>query len=294
MPLELLSDTLIQLDIASLMTFRSVSQRAMQVVDSIPQFRTIVRHSLSSLRSIISVEAGPYITCQDLCRVIGDFRCEDCNDFAGYIYVLNCSRVCFLCFSKKDRYLPLTPSEACRAFGIDRRLAMASRKLKSVPGCYSPNEKASSTRLILIDPESARVAGIAFHGSALAMEQHVARVASEQSAKYRERLSRRADGEPGPSPRQPPRPAGVARSLTSFAKRFMAVVRAPSVASLEASTEWGFHCVGCERQYDRRPLHWRRKFTMDTFGDHLVQCGPILSDKHVLPQSSPPKEDLVG
>ncbi|KAF2207767.1 hypothetical protein CERZMDRAFT_50397 [Cercospora zeae-maydis SCOH1-5] len=172
LPLEVLDDVLVQLDLRSLMDFRAVNQRAMRAVDAIPQFRTIVKHSASSLRGILSIEAASDSTCQDLYQAISSPRCELCNDFGGYIYLLNCSRVCFLCFSENDRYLPLSPFEVTYNYGLDRNHIVGLRRMRSIPGRYSPNEKDCPTRLLLVDRESARGAGIALHGSALAMEQH--------------------------------------------------------------------------------------------------------------------------
>ncbi|KAM3423853.1 hypothetical protein BST61_g1250 [Cercospora zeina] len=226
LPLEILDDVLIQLDLRALMDFRAVNQRAMQVVDSIPQFRTIVKHSTSSLRGILSIEAGSDSTCRDLYQALSSARCELCNDFGGYIYLLDCSRVCFLCFSENDRYLPLSSVEVAHNYGLDRSHVARLRRMKSVPGCYSPNEKKCPTRLLLVDRESARGAGIAFHGSALAMEQHVARAASTKLEKQRERTARRLEGASGPD-QSPSLSVSGRNGRLLYAKRFMAIVRAP-------------------------------------------------------------------
>lgn len=281
LPLEILSEILAQVDIRSLMDFRRVNQRAMQVVDSISQFRTIVRHCPNSLRGILSVEAGSYISCQDLYCTLRTSRCEKCDDFGGYIYVLDCSRVCFLCISERHEYLPLSASDAIRSFGINRMLLASLHSMRSVPGCYSPNQRNCRTRLLLIDSESARRAGVARHGSVLAMEQHVARAASKSLEEYHKRVSQKAAGVPGPVPRQPPS-AMVRGKRTGDARRFMAAVHAPWVDMPTNSAEWGFHCVGCERQYRCRPLHWRRKYIVNTFNDHILECGRIINGSHCL------------
>nr|POE47571.1 hypothetical protein CFP56_00902 [Quercus suber] len=246
----------IPLETLNAVLVRRVSQRAMQVINSLPQFRTIIRHGISSLRGILSVEAG--------------------------------SRVCFLCCSEQTRYLPLSSAEVSRSFGLGRKLLTSLRKMRSVPGCYSPNENSCRTRLVLTDPESARRAGIAFHGSALAIEQHVTRAASMKMEVYCAKVARKARGVPGPTPRQPPSMSVRANPNVALAKRCMAIVCAPSLFSpIASSAEWGFHCVGCQRLSRSRPLHWRRKYTVDTFDDHILQCGPIVDDKHCSPDDKP-------
>lgn len=103
LPVELLSDMLVQIDLRSPTDFPRVNQRVMQVVDSIPQYQTIVKHGLAPLRGILILETGLRISCQDLFRTLRKPQCEDCDDFGGFIYVLTCSRVCFLCFSEECR-----------------------------------------------------------------------------------------------------------------------------------------------------------------------------------------------
>lgn len=276
LPLEIISDILVRLPLRSLMEFRSVNQRAMDVVNSIPQFQLITRSTISPLRGILSVEAGLHITCQDLFRAFTSSTCEGCEDFAGFIYLLDCTRVCFLCFSEKLRYLPLTAAEVLRTYGLSRKFLSDLVQMKSIPGCYSPNEKKCPARLDLIDPESARRAGIALYGSSDAMEQHVARVVYAKADNRRARVDGRAQ-----STLSTTAIGGTPR--LAFAKRFMAVVRAPMVNVPTGSIEWGFHCVGCKRQYRQRPLHWRRKFTPDTFKLHVEYCGPVVNGEHVPP-----------
>lgn len=60
----------------------------------------------------------------------------------------------------------------------------------------------------------------------------------------------------------------------------MAVVRAPSMSLPAASKEWGFYCEGCRDQTRSRPLHWRRKYTVETFKDHILQHGHIVDGVH--------------
>lgn len=280
LPLEVLSATLVQLDLRSLTDFRRVNRRAMEVVDSVPQYKTIVVHAPASLRGILSIETGLWISCQDLYEKICTAECEQCGDFGGFLYLITCKRVCFLCLSEEPNYLPLLRSDAIRRFGLNPNLVASSPHMRSIPGYYSPNEKISRARLTLVDFEFARRAGIALHGSVSLMEQHVSHLANKRLEKYHERLSRRVAGAE-PNPRRPP--SGDAwDGRSSNPRRFMAIVHAPWLNLRTKSLEWGFHCVGCQKKYERRPLHWRRKFTTGTFNDHIRQCGDIMDRISVL------------
>lgn len=69
-------------------------------------------------------------------------------------------------------------------------------------------------------------------------------------------------------------------------RRFMAVVGAPWINKLTNAAAWGFHCIGCKKQYRSRPLHWRRKYCLETFDDHIEQCGRIVNGQHCLADSA--------
>lgn len=279
LPLEVLSNILVQTDLRSLTNFRSVNQRANQVVDSIPEFQAIVKQSPAPLRGILSIETGYRISCRDLFRTLCTAECEECGDFGGYISLLTCSRVCFLCFCENPKYLPLSGPEVMRAFGVPHGVVASLPGMRSVRGRFSPSERKCRERLALIDVGSARDAAVAFHGSITAMEQHVAEVASKRTEDYQVRLSKMVAGGQGPKPRQPP--ATIARDThSSNPRRFMAICRAPSIQLSAMAGEWGFHCIACRGQYYSRPWHWRRKYTAETFAEHIQQCGPIVRGSH--------------
>jgi hypothetical protein len=173
--------------------------------------------------------------------------------------------------------LPLSVLEAERKFGIHRRLLAPMLAVNSIPGCYSPNEYIRKARLTLIDSESARQIGIAYHGSTESMEQYVA----EAGQKKLEAYQRRVAGDSGTSSRRR-LGTSVQEGRISDPRRFMAVVRAPWTKRFTNAVEWGFHCVGRKRKYRARPLHWRRKYCFETFSDHIEECGRVHDGEHHL------------
>lgn len=107
LPLELLCNTLLKTDIRSLTDFRCVNARAMEVVNSILEYQLILRNCPALLRGLLSTGLGSSFSCEDLFRTLNAYDCATCGDFAGFIYILTCRRVCFLCFSEKPEYFPL-------------------------------------------------------------------------------------------------------------------------------------------------------------------------------------------
>jgi hypothetical protein len=180
-----------QLDLRTLTDFRRVSQRATEVIESIPQYKEVSKHARNVLRGILSIETGRWITFETLYDKLCAAECEQCGDFGGCLYILTCKLVCFLCFSEDGKYLPLLHSHAIRKFGISRQNLDQLPGMRSIPGTYSPNEKKGRGRLALVDSESALCAGIALHGSSSAMEQYVSDMA-QKLREYSERVLRAA------------------------------------------------------------------------------------------------------
>jgi hypothetical protein len=279
LPVELLGLVLLQTDLCSLIDFRLINNRAMQVVDSLIEHKSIQRHAPDLLRGILSVEMGPHISIQTLFATLKGFKCEDCGDFAGFIYLLTCRRVCFYCFTEKPMYFPLTIPEAERKFGIHRRLLTPLPAVKTLPGRYSPDKFKRKARLTLIDSESARQIGIAYHeGSSALMESRVATAESKKMDSWRMKVEADSQGDTGATPRRRRPAAIVQEGPYEDPRRFMTIVHAPWIRQATNAAEWGFHCVGCNNY---RPLHWRRKYCAETFDEHIKECRRIFSDGRV-------------
>ncbi|KAJ2985879.1 hypothetical protein NUW58_g5298 [Xylaria curta] len=172
LPPELLAEILCQLDLRTLLDFRYVNRRAADLVNYLPQYKGITTHARNALRGILSIETGRWITCAALYEKLCTPVCEQCGDFGGYLYLLTCKRVCFLCLSRNPIYLPLPPGRASRKFGLQRQIVERLPRMKAIPGTYSPNEKKVA-KCTLVDYESALHAGVALHGSLDAMLKRV-------------------------------------------------------------------------------------------------------------------------
>ncbi|CAK3945229.1 Cyclin-like F-box [Lecanosticta acicola] len=279
LPYELIAEILALLDLRSLFDFRRVNQRAMQAIDALPQLKQILKYNVTLVRAMLSVEVGSRYSCTELLDTLKARDCRHCGDFAGYIDVLQCKRVCFLCFSQEQKdYLPLTAAQACQKFGIDRSRLLNLSHMKAVPGRYSPNDKLCRKRSVLYDPESAQQAGTAWHGSQEAMRKAAADHLAQKVLEYENRMEEYLSGVIQSKPRRPTGSPEEHDGRSSNPRRYMAIVRAPSLA--EGISISGFHCTGCQREYRSRPLHWRRKYTDETFRTHIQQGGVIRDGRH--------------
>lgn len=123
----------------------------------------------------------------------------------------------------------------------------------------------------------ARQARITLHGSIYSMEAYVCEMACKRLNIYHTKLSLRRNG----TNLWPPRLEDSFDGLDSNPKRFMGDVRAPFFNGQTVDLDWGFHCLACKAHHYGRPLHWRRKYTTDTFQDDLRKCGKIIEGERV-------------
>jgi hypothetical protein len=150
LPLELVSEILLALDIPTLTSFRRVNRRAMELVDSLHQYRSILKHCPNILRAIVSTNASSY-TCRVLYDTLCNTKCSSCDRFGGYLYLITCRRVCYFCFSRNLIYFPLSAWQAAKLTGLSRRDLKRLPHLVSLPGRYTASAKLSKGRTMLFD-----------------------------------------------------------------------------------------------------------------------------------------------
>lgn len=278
LPLEMIHMVLIRLDIQSLNEFRRVNKSARLITDAIPQYKRILAHVPASIRGSLNINTARFFSCLDLYEKLSTAECDTCGDFGGYLYLVTCRRVCFLCFTEKTEYLPVLRKDAIRKFGLGPEHLASIPYMKSFPGRYSPRGIKCRRREALYDYAAARQTGIAVHGSINAMEEHASEMARKQLEVYNTKLSLRR---PTRTNLRLPRLEDPFDGRCSNPKRFMGIIRAPFFSAQTIAPDWGLHCFACKPSHYGRPLHWRRKFTVDSFRDHIRECGEITEGKHI-------------
>ena len=248
LPLELLIEVLLQLDIPSLTRFRGLNRRTMELVNSVHQYTAIIEQCPNIIRAIVSIQADGF-DCSTLYRTLCTSRCFTCNRFGDHLYLIDCRRVCYFCFTRRAEYLPLTSREASKFFVPNAKLrskAKSSRKLLkfanppsilSLPGRYCGAWTARGgglrpRRLRLYD-RRAVVQSLA--GSGLPQSDNTTR-------------------EP---------------------KRFMAIISAPVLLNSGWQVDQGFFCLGCWDETDEKTKHFRIKYTTEEMSEHIASYGRV-------------------
>ena len=133
LPLELLSEVLLDLDVPTLVAFRCVNRHALAVVDSLPKFCRVLENCANviylPIRAVVATKAKSF-TFNTLHNSLSMRDCIRCGRFGGYLYLITCERVCYFCFSQDTAYFPITESAA-------RRIGCTKNHLEQLPHLFS-------------------------------------------------------------------------------------------------------------------------------------------------------------
>lgn len=280
LPTELLWQILPQLDLKTLRLFRHVNHRATDVVHSMPEYQIISKYAPSAFEGAVLIGSASFVTCQALCKTLYSGKCEDCDDFGKYLYMITCKRVCYNCATSNWEYEPLRRSHAIFRFGLDPASVKELPQMRCIPGQYANKPHSLSDKTLLIDARSAYRAGIAQHGSRKKMKEYTAAQEKQREeenerarARYRETLQSHPQAF---NPR--PRLQATAETRTAYREsfRFASLVTTPWIDLKAKKLEWGFRCRHCNPRGPIRAIAStrRRLFTDYSFEHHLLEEHP--------------------
>ncbi|OCK78573.1 hypothetical protein K432DRAFT_264140, partial [Lepidopterella palustris CBS 459.81] len=136
LPAEIAFDIFSTLDIQSLFSLRRASKTLMAWVNSIPEYRRIIKHVPSTIRAILSLETASYITLHQLYRSLQSRTCNSCSLPGPYICVLTGERLCPCCPSSRGKRFPMLMEEACERYGLDPEQLNDVKHFRARPGTY--------------------------------------------------------------------------------------------------------------------------------------------------------------
>ncbi|KAH7309108.1 hypothetical protein B0I35DRAFT_441462 [Stachybotrys elegans] len=277
LPFDLMNNILSPFDLVTLTAFRQVNRRAKELVDGLFQFNAIISYAPNALRGLIAVGLGKSFTCAPLYKALcSSFKCSFCDEFGGYIYLITCERVCFLCFTKRIVLQPMEPDQARGLFRLPRSLVDTLPYMTAVGGRYGKNAELINAGTGLIDARLVMDLAISHWGSLEA----VYAILSETDRRIPRYFLRT---------KVPPSPGRVRQFLLwestevkgRSPNRFAAVVKAPWYDSESGRVYRGFHCSACLDSPN--PNYCRIQFTPETFEKHLKVFGEVRYGRHEPP-----------
>ena len=242
LPVEVIQTVAFQLDLRSLTSMRLVNRRLTDIIDRLPQYDLVMTYAREAMRAYHAIEFASHVTLAQLHGQMFTSECAVCGSFGGFLFLLTCERVCFMCVLEHPRYLPLEPEEARRRFGLDEQALAALPHMKTVPGTYWMYTMTEVGRIELVPHDAALQAGIDMYGSREAMGAHVKRDAAADDEAVTETVSEEDD---------------LIKSLQQSHLRAVALFQVPRVDERSRKTEWGFHCEAC---YEMDQLYGLARF----------------------------------
>ena len=248
-PLELLIEVLLHLDIPSLTRFRGLNRFTMELVNSVHQYTSIIEHCPNIIRAIVSIQADGF-DCGTLYRTLCTSRCFTCNRFGDHLYLIDCRRVCYFCFTRRVEYFPLTSGQAAKFFTPNAK----------------PGSKAKSSRRKLLE--------LAKTPSILSLPGRYCGAWTTRGGGFQARRLRLYDRR---TVVQSLTGSGLPQSdnTTREPKRFMAIISAPVLLNAGQQVDHGFFCLGCRDETDEKTKHFRIKYTTEDMSEHIASYGRV-------------------
>ncbi|CZT13066.1 uncharacterized protein RAG0_16659 [Rhynchosporium agropyri] len=238
------------------------------LVESVPQYAALIQHCPNIIRAIVSIHADAF-DCDTLYRTLRTHRCSTCTRFGDHLYLIDCRRVCYFCFTRRLEYLPLTVRQASSFFvlgadetqqrnAISTRRRLHAAKLPSVlslPGRYctawgSQGGNSARKRLQLFDHRAV-----------------VQSLATSSLTKLDE--------------------------TTRKPRRFMAIITALYLLDAGRQADWGYFCLGCKEEKQEDTRHFRIKYTKGDILEHFARHGKVKVMPRIPGRFMHVTEDLV-
>lgn len=247
LPVELLTDVLLRLDIPSLTVLQRVSRGTASLVDTLPRWSAMRRHCPDVLRAAVAIRADSF-SCDALYETLRTDGCATCRGFGNYLYLITCRRVCFLCFETHADYMPVSSTRAARATGLSvKAVKQRLPHIRSVPGRYGVLGRKYKSRSFLFDAQAVLLqAGGGVHDD---------------------------DGGGPAAVEDVQRGGGLDDPTLNDPRRFMSIITAPYFGPSIDSVDWGFYCHTCATA-DEPATDFRNHYTAQGILDHINQHHP--------------------
>lgn len=142
LPIELVNAVCRELDLESLFSFRQVSRRSREVVNSLREFYLIATHATNCLRAILRTRSAKAVTLCDLYWIFCQELCSICQDgFGDMLHLLTWRRCCSSCLQAgKAEIAVMTVGHAKRVLNLSAASVKKLRTLRTLPGIYTMHQ----------------------------------------------------------------------------------------------------------------------------------------------------------
>ncbi|KAI1162504.1 hypothetical protein F5B18DRAFT_623895 [Nemania serpens] len=160
LPLELMYNVFLQLDMHSLFRFRQANLRARQLLDSLSQYQIVVSHGLNLFRALLRTGLAVYTRLSVFFDTLCEISCVYCGRFAGFVSILVWRRCCFQCLHSRPEVKVQTLASAYSQLRMNRHHLRYLVTMRTLPGAYAMMHARENAIMVLVaTPDAQRVTG---------------------------------------------------------------------------------------------------------------------------------------
>jgi hypothetical protein len=160
LPLELINEICLHLDIRSILYLRQTNVRARHVVNALHEYQIITTHALNPFCALLRTGLAPRVTLSDFYRLLCTQICSFCNEQYGDLaYLPLWVRCCSPCLRRRDPRLCIaTLVTVNRVLHLTKQSLAQLPALTPLPGTYTMDERPVSSRMTIVPMQSALAA----------------------------------------------------------------------------------------------------------------------------------------
>jgi hypothetical protein len=248
LPLEILRELCIYLDLRSLCCLSYVSVRGNAVVESLQMYRTILKHAgyiFEILKQGKTLQYYPLVT---LYNLLHSDKCSFCNAYGTFLRLISPQRGCLICITDNQANWMTSLPLAKDCFGLTTQQLNRLPIMWSIPGKYHLSRRTSRLRSIrLTSVQYAKELALKVHGSMNKLvENHPLNHYAARPFKLNI-LNHYREAPLHPLPHDPMAASG---DRNAYMDHFggMGVIPFPSV--LRGGIEDGLWCRGCQLTFE--------------------------------------------
>ncbi|KAF2669015.1 hypothetical protein BT63DRAFT_248319 [Microthyrium microscopicum] len=249
LPLEILHETLVHLDIQSLLCLSHVCAQSKAIVDSIPIFSKLATHASHIFTIFHQAKILNLHSISTLYEALQSDRCVSCGAHGPFLHVLLASRCCAICSMVNQSLWVTSLPLAMQAFALTKEQVGSLQVMWSIPGKYGIVGRISRQQSIrLVNVRAAKVLAL---GDMSMMDWDLLHPLDERNIPTADKLALLQWYRAAPLSGLRRDPCTINDVNVGGTDRFCEMGVVPFPTLVDGAVESGLWCRGCKMTYDK-------------------------------------------
>jgi hypothetical protein len=155
LPLELINEICLILDMASLFRLRQVNVRARHVVNALHEYRVITADALNPFCALFRTRLASRVTLLGFYSLLCTQSCSLCDhEYGDNVFLLEWFRCCSFCI-RRGAPRVATPAGVKRTLPSSKEILRKLPRMRTLPGIYTMDERSRSSRMTIVSIRAA-------------------------------------------------------------------------------------------------------------------------------------------